>query len=264
MRLLFCLCITIFILAFAPFVVAQEDAKVLFQDDFSGGLDQWEVLVEGVVQGTKWTVRDGFLDSGNGDGNAQILTPEPLAAMVPLTEDTNWKNIVLEVDATVTGGVQGTGYLQIMAYMKDTSNYYALRYLTGDTPALGVERLSGLKTHEPAVWLVKRVNGKYALLDKQFPNMSVPDMCSRGDKFKGKFIRFKLTVVRNSLKGFIDSGEGYELFLEARDSSLESGSIGLGQADYSASFDNVKVTAGLASVNPQNKLATLWGKIKNQ
>lgn len=257
MRLLFCLAITTLILAFAPFVMAQ---KVVFQDDFSKDLSQWKVLVEDVVNGTKWTVHDGFLDSGNGDTN-----PEPLAVMAG---DASWTDVIMEADITVTAAGQGTGYLQVMARMKDTSNCYALRYITGDPAALANEGLGGLKTANPEIWLVKRVGGKYAMLAQEGTAKAVPNVSNSGAELKGLFIRLKFEVVGNSLKGSIDSGKGYELFVQAKDSDLKSGAIGLGQQEYAASFDNVKVTqivsAPGTAVQPQNKLATLWGKIKSQ
>jgi hypothetical protein len=257
MRTLFCLSIATFILILAPFVMAQ---KVVFQDDFSKDLSQWKVLVEDTVNGTKWTVHDGFLDSGNGDSN-----PEPLAVMAG---DASWADIVLEADGTVTAAGQGTGYFQFMARMKDTQNWYALRYITGDPASLATEGVGGLKTANPEVWLVKRVGGKYAMLAQEGTAKAVPNVSNSGTDLKGVFIKFKFEVVGDTLKGSIDSGKGYELFVQAKDSDLKNGAIGLGQQEYAASFDNVKVTqivsAPGVAVEPQNKLATLWGKIKSQ
>lgn len=248
---------TIFILSlFSLCITPWVNAQVAFEDDFGKDLSKWKVLIEDKVNGTKWTVRNGFLDSGNGDTN-----PEPLAA---IAGDQSWVNYNLEGDGTVTDASQGTGYLQFMVRMKDVNNWYALRYITGDPAALAGEGLGGLKKANPEVWIVKRVNGKYALLAAS--TKAVPNTSSGGADLKGKFIRFKFEINNNALKGSIDSGKGYEAFVEAKDSDLKSGAIGLGQQEYAASFDNVKVTlvGPQVSVEFKGKLATAWGSVKTR
>lgn len=241
-----------FVLCVSPWAYAQ----VAFEDDFSKDLSKWKVLIEDKANGTKWEVRNGFLDSGNGDNS-----PEPLVAMAG---NQSWVNYLFEADATVTDASQGTGYLQLMVRMKDVDNWYAFRYLTGDPALLANEKLDGLKKSNPEVWLVKRVGGKYTRLAAS--TKAIPNVSSGGAELKGKFIRFKLEVNNTSLKGSIDSGKGYELFVEASDSELKSGAIGLGQQEYAASFDNAKVTlvGPQVSVESKGKLATSWGVVKRK
>jgi hypothetical protein len=242
----------LFILCLAPWAKAQ----VAFEDDFAKDLSKWKVLVEDKVNGTKWQVRNGFLDSGNGDNN-----PQPLAITAG---NQSWVNYTMESDATVTDASQGTGYLQLMGRMKDVDNWYAFRYSTGDPASLATEGLGGLKKANPEVWLVKRAGGKYKQLAAS--TKAVPNTSSGGAELKGKFIKFKLEINNTSLKGSIDSGKGYELFVEASDSELKSGAIGLGQQEYAASFDNVKVTlvGPQVSVEAKGKLATSWGDVKRK
>jgi hypothetical protein len=163
-----------------------------------------------------WTVTREALDGGNGDlftGTTVISLPEDAAPD--------------GADSLVSFSVWNTqrdGSLFAAVRFRDPQNYYGIEYISSSS------RLT--------VLLVKVLEGVRTVLQRadsgQF-GVRIPDLTYGAGKASGS----EITV--SAIGNRICASVGAEVFLEATDNDLNSGSVALGHTDYHPFFDDITV-----------------------
>ncbi|MHA1834457.1 MAG: hypothetical protein ACTSV7_10730 [Candidatus Baldrarchaeia archaeon] len=214
-------------------------ADVLYSEDFSGrswgyggklvnyGAGPHLVAEEGMF----FLPIDGELDGGNGD--------EAEEEFIALTGDLSWSDVAIQAKMRING--HDTGVAEFIVRAKDNKNYYAFRYTTGQSRVMPDEEASGIKPPmgSPNLRIIKVVNGKWKILAES-NDPSIPDISAVGDR-AGEQITFRFEVKGDKLVGYIDDGKGMKKWLEATDSDLQTGMVGLGQYDYYPVWDDLLV-----------------------
>ncbi|HET7559543.1 MAG TPA: hypothetical protein VFK80_06245 [Limnochordia bacterium] len=216
---------------FVAFFTTVAQASVLYQEDFSkesaiqGYEGHWEdggASGSGAGQGA-FHIADGMLDGGNGD--------TPSASLVRwLTGDTAWADVKVTSHIRVNG--QDTGWVAILARYKDPSNWYALRYSTGEP----TQQLPGDQppAGSPSLQIVKMLNGRLFVLAETTENL--PAINGSGDD-NAQGADFTLTVKGRDLSAAVNG----KTLLTASDPSLSSGQIGFAQQEYYPLWQNIIV-----------------------
>lgn len=215
--------LTVMVLVFG--LAAQ--AAVLYEEDFGKPLAGYQGKYEtggSSEQGAgkdSWKTADGWLDSGNGDG--------PISLVYWVTGNPTWSDVAVSSRMRVNG--QNTGWAAIFIRLKDSKNYYALRYTTGSTQVLAGDVAV---TGSPDVRLEKVVDGQVTVLAET--SSGVPAISADGDRNAVGAV-FQLVAKGNTLKVLVDGKE----VLSAKDGTFLAGRVGFGQQEYSPLWDYIKV-----------------------
>jgi hypothetical protein len=204
-----------------------------------------------------WYVRDGVLTSSppeattgsDGTGANNELGDPPSVRYLLLFGDKAWTDVAIQAKVRSDGQNTGAFGLILRAASKtkpeDPDSWYELRYTTGLPPVLAGEEAGGIAapSFEPQLRLLKVVNGKWALLAEtdEAKAASLPGIHGAGDQ-NASGATFRITATGNVIQGFISrDGTTFEKILEATDSELKAGRVGLTHYDYNPQFDDLVV-----------------------
>lgn len=242
------------ILCFATLlIVGIAQAQVVF-DFEDGNLDDWEVIDDvdlGDVGPGAWEIRDSELGL---DGKAlyqgsNIWGSAPdtcLMGTFIIYKGEKFTNFTLEVDVTAADN-DGMGV--VWAY-EDTDRHYRAIMINDVWPSGSVDGIDG-----PFLKIAKRIGNEepwYELLDVVKEDY-VPYA-------EGTLLHWTLEVNNGSFTFTREDG----LSVSATDSDYASGYVGLQLYAQQLEFDNLTITpSGTTAVDPIDKMATAWGKIKD-
>ena len=209
-------------------------AGVLYKEDFSEGFNGYGGKVFSYGSGPNsngFIVKDGELDGGNGDGAQE--------AFLVLTGDPSWRDVAIQAKMRING--QTTGVAKFIVRAKDDKNYYEFRYTTGRSRVMPDEEASGITSPagNPNLRIMKVINGKWEIL-AETDDPGIPAIQANGE-LAGQSITFRFEAKGDKLIGYIDDGSGMKKWLEAIDSGLAEGMVGLGQYDYAPIWDDLQV-----------------------
>jgi hypothetical protein len=203
-----------------------------FRDDFEDGdLDGWRQAHP--ADPMLWRTVDGELECTRQDRVSTILV---------IGED-DWSDYTIEYDVMLLEDL-GTGDVDVMARYIDPVWSHVIIFGIGDF--LG----------EPAVFT------------ERFPD-DVTTQKPFGPLELNEWHHIKLQAEGDNFTFWVND----EKIIEHKDEAVKSGSIGLGLANHTARFDNVEIagpdvpdvtppTWKAHPIQPRNKLAETWGKIK--
>jgi len=225
-------------------------------------------------------VTDGRLSSvnpdglgGNSDGtgadeNVDVMDPPSVPYML-LTGDPKWADVSMTINMYSID--QSTGQFAMIARATpktkatDPDSFYAFGYVTsGGTPGDVTGTNEGLTPDAvasgimpivatPTLRIYKVVKNKWSVLAETDFNKSkvhIPEVTATGydhdDAHDGSGTPtgayFRFVVKGNVLQGFTSlNGVTFDKQLEATDSDLTAGLVGLTHTDYNPSFDNLTV-----------------------
>jgi len=181
-----------------------------------------------------WEIVDGELECTRQDEISTIL----------LVGENNWRDYTIEYDVMLLEDL-GTGDVDVMARYIDPVGSHVVIFGIGDflgAPAVFAQRFPGdVTTQEPFGPLEMNV-----------------------------WHHIKLEAEEDDFTFWIDD----EKIMEYEDEAVETGSIGLGLANYIARFDNVEITGPdvpdvtpmtwkARPVQPRDKLAGTWAEVKS-
>jgi hypothetical protein len=184
---------------------ASGDPKLLLEDDFETGADQW---LE--VAGSPWSVA---LDAGQA-GQGYQLTPAFNDFYASVAKDGPWTDQIIEADVKVLAfGGTGTGdVVSLLGRFANIDNYYAA-VLRPDGRAAIRARVAGASPS------------------------SIKTSAALGLKVD-TWYRLRFELVGSTLRLLIDG----QLAAEIEDGNLTRGTVALGGDNTAACFDNVQVT----------------------
>jgi hypothetical protein len=245
-------------------VLPAASADVLLKDDFSSA--PFKGVAGVYMQGLGDTqrsdptvppffVRDGVLTSSaadstaGSDGVTTADTDPPGVRFLLLTGDPSWADVSIQAKIRIDGQNTGGVALVLRAAPKtkpaDPDSWYEFRYTTGNSPGLPVEDAAGIAPPEtnPNLRIMKVVNNKWTMLAESTAaqEASIPAVNAAGDdNEKGAIFRF--TVKGDLLQGFVSrDGVKFDKFLEAHDTELKAGRVGVDHYDYNPVFDDLLV-----------------------
>jgi hypothetical protein len=246
-------------------VLPAASAGVLYKADFSaspfkgfngkvyvqgfGGLQRSDPTVPAFF------VRDGVLtssppDSTAGSDGVSGMQDPPGVRFLLLTGDPSWADVSItskiRIDGQNTGGAALVARAAPKTKVTDPDSWYEFRYTTGNSPAPDDETANGIMPPEtnPNVRIMKVVKGKWTMLAENTvtEESSIPAINAAGD-FNESGAVFRFIVKGDLLQGFISTDEGktFKKVLEAHDTDLKAGLIGISHYDYNPLFYSLLV-----------------------
>lgn len=232
--------------------IAQAQIVLDFED---GSLDDWEVIDEdpanlGDVGPSAWEIRDSQLGL---DGKA-LFQGSNIWGSVPdscllgtfiIYKGEQFSNFTIDVDVAAADN-DGMGL--VWAYT-DTDSHYRAITINDRWPDVSVDGVEG-----PFIKIAKRISNE----DPWYELLSVvkDDYVPYAE---GPKLHWTLEVDNGAFTFTREDG----LSISAEDADYGTGYVGIQLYAQQAEFDNFTITpGGPSAVQPEHKMATVWGAIK--